>query len=310
MAIAIKALRVEQLLAIKERAKTDEWAQFRTNRIADIRETLHDSMTPLESSLVAVALITCVEVELRQILRQFIDYRKECLANAGKFLGEAKLKIDHVEALHGQRLTPGDLIAYSISFSDLATIDNVFSSALGIDKFLNHLTETAYTNSDLEAVKLSDETRTVIGRLYDLRHKVVHEAIIEDLRNEMSSSIDHVEAFLKAFGAYRDDRLLHARLWTQAAMTEFADIDLLEVTRLKDATVSDLSGVFCKEDREELALIESKFDEAVDLYARFWARCFGGGGTIESQLFAVSKSSQLKVHVEDLQEQLKFLTMM
>jgi hypothetical protein len=129
-----------------------------------------------------VACVAAIETYFRWEIRRLIDSADAQYINNFR-LEDSPLKISHdlLVAIHGKRVTIGELIAHSARLSNLDAINKIMSQLLGTD-FLDLVKDAREPESRREGgdaptvIRSLGDTLTRLRRAFELRHIICHEA--------------------------------------------------------------------------------------------------------------------------------------
>jgi hypothetical protein len=89
------------------------------------------------SDFIVIRLVTILEVATRGWISRLIDHGEPFVENAASLVHASGLKFDYAitRAVHGERVTLGELVAHSISTNRLPEIERALSAVFGADIF-------------------------------------------------------------------------------------------------------------------------------------------------------------------------------
>jgi hypothetical protein len=177
--------------------------------IENLSEEWNGGQGPLGSAsdFIVIRLVTILEVATRGWISRLIDHGEPFVGNAASLVQANGLKFDYAitRAVHGDRVTLGELVAHSISTNRLPEIERALSAVFGADIFRaiettidrwKHEIEGEPANpiiSDLRAM------RAALANLFDIRHIIVHE-----IPNKSPYIIQDIEIFLRSAREFVD----------------------------------------------------------------------------------------------------------
>jgi uncharacterized protein YecT (DUF1311 family) len=226
--------------------------------IRDLSKEWNGGQGPLSnaSDFIVIRLVTILEVAIRDWISNLIDHGEPFVENAASLVHASGLKFDFAitRAVHGERVTLGELVAHSISTNRLPEIERALSTVLGEDIFRaiegtvdrwKHEVKGEPANpiiSDLVAM------RAALAKLFDVRHIIVHEIpnkspyINPDIETFLRSAREFVEAVEEEI----ETKLRGKYPLTQTEMNNFAqkeadetDAELQQVLLLIDTEQQD-----------------------------------------------------------------------
>ncbi len=274
----------DQILEWKERRGLQSGPAYdiRT-RIDELGRAWNDSPAPYLAEFIPMRIATCVEVYVREVIRELIDSGSPYVETAGKLAKTAKLDLVFAAHLTGQKLSIGDFVAHSVSVN---SIDGVISSLsnLVVDfvpkvKLAHARWKEETENWPLDPIIVDyDKTISALAQMFEVRHVLTHE--LPD-----SPPVDNldIEWMCEAASGFIDacDWVVVAELHgavprTQVAMNINAGERLNEVLQELESTVeqaallSGLSGAMINE-------TQAKWREFAELEASLIASQVEGG---------------------------------
>ena len=221
---------VDELLAIRQRRKTNLpsfeiyfrliWLEYAyENRDKSNKEMLR---------YFPIAIIACIETFFRLTIKQLIDHGEPYLTNSQSIMPKTNVGFEILKALHGQKVTIGDIISHSISLSSFEHIVSNVNKTMALD-FLKELAEIKNRwaieiekQTDKPMLSNPNEVFKYVARTFQLRHIFCHETAsnhifeIEEIEKCFENSI----RFLKASGV-----LINHILYPNAPLTQ-AEINI------------------------------------------------------------------------------------
>jgi hypothetical protein len=129
--------RIEELLSIKQRAgkykRVPTYGDLVTLRTFWEQNKQHSSPA---SELIPVRIVTLIEVFLRYWIQVLVDHGAPFVERAAKLNANIKYDFAIARSLQGGSISLGELIAHSVSLSQLETVASTFSALLGEDLFV------------------------------------------------------------------------------------------------------------------------------------------------------------------------------
>ena len=134
MAARDKVAEIETL----KRTRGPHWG-FAAERISNLSNECRGGQGPLSSAIdfIVIRLVTILEVATRGWISRLIDHGEPFVENAAFLVHTSGLKFDYAitRAVHGERVTLGELVAHSISTNRLPEIEHALSTVFGTDIF-------------------------------------------------------------------------------------------------------------------------------------------------------------------------------
>lgn len=223
--------RLNEILEIKKRSGRHKRRTFRWDleRLGRMRASEGEDQQLLDE-LIPVRIVTLLEVFVRTWIEELVDKGAPYVERAASLKAEIKYDFAIARSLHGGVVTMGQLIAHSVSLNRLEAIFAVFEMLLGVN-FLGELgqvrrrtiTETPVGPiiEDLPALRRS------LGRLFELRHILVHELPAKKPFEpaEIGQFVEAAQKFVEA-----TDEIINTILYgdyplTQAEMNTVSGVD-------------------------------------------------------------------------------------
>lgn len=275
------------------------WSQFKETPI-DVRD------------LMPIRAVTLLEVFTRQWVAEMIDAGDPYVERAAAWKRDLRFDTSVWLALHGKRVTLGELFSHQLSINSLADIESVVSALLGHSLF--DQVKTVYSRLQVEIHQqpktpiVSDlvQLRRLLVRLFEVRHIIVHE--LPERSPLTAEETDEFPSAALKF-ALAVDEVLERALYgdvplTQFDMNEQAGASLRRIEQeLADVIVD--SGL---SNEEEFQGVLAAVKVYTDAYAA-WSSGVNnpGRGTIAPLLFAGAKESLLRDFISQLKRRSEYL---
>jgi len=154
------------------------------------------------ADFVPIKLVTILEVLVQDCVKQLIDHGEPYLGRSKRLLQSLRIDFEYLAAVHGRKITVGDLASHTISVSSL---DNVIASLSELlPSFKQQLltihdrVEVAFGDEPAKPIVADfDELARTLGRLFTVRHIVVHE-----LPERRPYDIDDLPKFVSACATF------------------------------------------------------------------------------------------------------------
>ncbi|EZP45590.1 lysozyme inhibitor LprI family protein [Delftia sp. RIT313] len=257
-----------------------------------------------------VALVACMEGYFRMAIRELVDSGDPYLANAEKAASTLKPDFSIIRAVHGRRITIGELIAHSIPISRLEHIDSTLTSLLGT-KFLKKLEATtdrwAHEVRGEPARPMLTDPGVVfsnVSRTFDLRHVICHEiaSAYEIDTAEIEACFESCVAFLRVADECVSETLHPGSPLTQTDMNIAAADGLCDAEARLSAVVAKLTSSPSDEANKAINQVNLKWHD----FAEAWVAARVGdrsqGGTMWPMLYAGLKQSLVEKWIVELEE--------
>jgi uncharacterized protein YecT (DUF1311 family) len=150
-----------------------------------------------------IRAVTLLEVFCRKWIAEVVDHGAPFMENAAALVSSVKLDYGFAQALHGKRLSLGELVAHTVSLNRFEQLLANFTSVLGKD--FGESLRTVHDRAEVELFKkpqvpiVSDFGLLAqrLQRLLEVRHILVHER-----PSEAPYAVDEIEGFLAAAVAF------------------------------------------------------------------------------------------------------------
>lgn len=276
---------VGEIEAARERSRiSDHYAvTFSLGVLAGRLRSLSD---PSEETLgyLTIAAVANLEVFFRHALRDLLDRGGAFLDRADPVIKSAQVKLDSTvaAALHGEKVTFGELVSTSLRASSVPGASIHLSTILGTD-FLDSVRTEHASKSDTDFDGLMKD----LADLYETRHIIAHEA-----RPQISLSSEGVGRWLEAAFAfaYAGADVITKQLYpdfpqTQADLTRLAQTAAAEAVAYAESNVHTLSEQ-TPALRTELLRVHAEWKTWAESAARLQARITSEGGSAEPMIHA------------------------
>ena len=263
---------------------------------------------------ITIGIVACIEGFFRSAV-------KECIDAAGQFADNARhlrqvrdfrANFDTLDAVHGQRVSIGDLFAHLVSINGLEQIDAIMSTITGT-KFLELLTN-GHSRWDVEIKgdpqdPINTEPDVVlkhVKEMFRLRHIYAHELADHDIPDRMvlGEALKSSVLFLKAAAEVLGNVLHPNAPLTQADMNRKSAEDLADLDRKITAVFEKLLSLL---DGDRRALLRSSQDAWMEFrrrQAEYQASDYLGG-TIYPVIFGGTEQSIARERLEKLEQLLE-----
>lgn len=257
-----------------------------------------------------VALIACMEGYFRMVIRDLIDSGEPYLTNAEKATSNLKPDFAVMRAVHGRKITIGELVSHGIPISRLEHVDGTLSALLGTN-FLSKLRLTvdrwAHEVKGEPATPIlsnPDQTFTDVSRTFELRHVICHEiasAYLIDFA-EIERCFESCVSFLRA-----SDECISETLHPGSPLTQ-TDINLVAAASLRKAEVKleslikTLANHKNIDEETEILKVHSNWKKWCESLTMLRVGDRKNSGTIWSLQYASVKQSIVERWISELEE--------
>lgn len=243
-------------------------------------------MDPELLRYVPIGVVACYEGFFRSAVRTLVDAGTPYAENARQLgqVRDMRLDLEVLGAVHGQRISVGELVAHVVSINSVEHLDGILSTILGRNFF-----EELRTVKDRWATEVEkkpskpiiddwDGTFKRVSEMFRLRHIYAHETVDLDVpdRDEITRGLEASVTFLSAAAALMGDILHPNAALTQADMNERAarDVDSL------DARIEAVVEKICEtapDRREYLKKSQEAWTTFRAMQAKFESETYSGG---------------------------------
>ncbi|MGJ0424394.1 lysozyme inhibitor LprI family protein [Methylocystis sp.] len=300
-----KRTTADQILEWKERrgrSRVGAEILYKIDALTEARDRISDDSEIAD--FIPIRIATIIEVYVRETLREVVDANQIYLDRAEPLLRNAKLDFLVAKHLHGQRISMGDVVAHSVSVSDLEHVISIYETLLpGYRKALPEIFEEWIEDRDYEEKKpIIDRVESVfadVKRVFEVRHIVTHE-----MPGEQPYSTSDIGRFLTSSRDFLSatDWFLTSHLWgdvpqTQLEMNLSADESLKIETAAMERLLEEL-----KPDKTTNELVQKSQDAWMD-YANAEADLRASivtGGSMYPLIWANRKAELVRSRIKDL----------
>jgi uncharacterized protein YecT (DUF1311 family) len=298
---------IDEILEWKERRGRSRLGGEILHKIDDLAHSWRriDSDDKGFNDFVPMRLVTIIEVYLRETIREVVDASQVYLDRAEPLLKSAKLDFLAAKHLHGQRLTMGDIVAHSVTVTDLDHVISIYETLLpGYRVALPTVHERWIEERDQQPKHpiLYDVDRVLatVRRIFEIRHIVTHEMPHKPpyLPEEITGFLDSSRDFLLATDWFLTGQLRGDVPKTQITMNISAGEALDQETK----SMEQLLNQFQSKAEDDLELLRTS-QNAWERYANAEADLLasqGAGGSMYSMVWANYKLELTQARIKDL----------
>jgi uncharacterized protein YecT (DUF1311 family) len=260
---------------------------------------------------VPIGIVACIEGFFRAAVRAFFDAGDLFAARAADLPQAREMKVDFdvLRAIHGRRISAGELVAHVVPLNNLENVNSVISTLIGRDFF--EQVKTAHSRWRVEVHKeatvaiISDPPRVLkdVQEMFRLRHIYAHELVQFDQpdRAYLGTALESSVAFLEASSEVVAELLHPNAPLTQTDMTERAHDDLHAAENRMSALLEEIFQHVEDSARAE-ALRASQ--EAWLVFRRSHAMFAADecrGGSISPMIYAIAAKALTDQRIEHLE---------
>jgi hypothetical protein len=232
---------------------------------------------------VPIRLFTVIEVRVRKIIQELIDYGEPYVTRSKSLWNKSKPDFEVLFGVQGKRVTVGELVAHSVSLNSFEQIFGTLEVLIpdleaGLLAAKDRYIVEVLQGADEPIVLKFDEMKERLRELIELRHVLVHELPKDEVfdHSKIDGYFDSTTQFLNAlswFTLFLREGIVPL---TQADMTNLS-FDNCDVARIAmNDSLNDLveSGLF---DVDKLADSQVLWEKSAQFDATFAASSFEGG---------------------------------
>jgi uncharacterized protein YecT (DUF1311 family) len=297
---------IDQILEWKERRGRSRYGGELLWKVEDLARTWEKISADVEmADFIPVRLCTIIEVYVRETVREVVDSSATYLDRAEPLFKNAKFDFLIAKQLHGQRVTMGDIVAHSVSVSDLEHIFSVYETLFpGYRSALPTVQERWIEDSDqAQRVPILEDVEQVLAsvkRLFRVRHIVTHEMpssapySTEDIPVFLASA----RKFLSATDGFLTGELRGKVPQTQASMNMLA----YEQFNSETAAMEQLLVEIRERGDADINLLKTSQDAWAN-YAKADAdlrASLVGGGSMKPMVWAIQMTELTRARIASL----------
>lgn len=296
----------DQIIEWRERRGLQSGAAFDIkNRLDNLCKAWRNSPTLYMAEFVPMRISTCIEVYVRELVRELIDAGNPHSDKAAKLAKSAKLDLAFAAHLAGKRLSIGDFVAHSVSIGSIDAVISIFSTLIVDFSRKLKMAHPRWTEDEctwpLEPI-IQDYERTLnsLRKVFEVRHVLTHElpdaSVVDEL--DVEELCKAARLFVEACDWVVVGELHGSVPRTQTAMNIGASAGLEAAQQQLDAKLRDvtsLSGI----DGEKLQEVQSLWLEFADNQASLIASQVEGG-SIYPMMWASAKEALVNDRTEQL----------
>ncbi len=298
---------VEQILSWKNRRGQERLGAELHYEISNLRRLWEEKgeVSIDFADFIPMKLVTIIEVFIREIVRELVDYGQPYIDRAEKLTKGSRIDFIFASHVHSRKLSIGDIVAHSISVNNPTQLISYFVTL--IPDYVQRL-KTSHTrwSEDRASWPLTpiianyEITIAALARLFEIRHVVTHE-----LPQEKSYNVAEIEGLIAASSDF-----LEATDWivvhltrgelprTQTEMNFHAGSELENLTLQMDSL---LDRVRAKGEVNVDHLARSQ--EAWNVFAEREADLHASlveGGSLYPTIWASAKADVTRQRIKDL----------
>jgi uncharacterized protein YecT (DUF1311 family) len=298
---------VEQILSWKNRRGQERLGAELHYEISGLRQLWREkSEASIEfADFVPMRLVTIIEVFIREIIRELVDYGQPYIDRAERLTKGSKIDFIFASHVHSRKLSIGDIVAHSVSVNNPTQLISYFVTLM--QDFVQRLKISHPRWSEdkdrwpLPSIIFDyDDTIARLARLFQIRHVVTHELPREKMYDvsELGNLIEAGSDFLEA----TDWVIVHLTRGdlprTQTEMNIHAGSALEDLTVEMEAVLQRLREKG-EVDLDHLAKSQNAWtvfaEEEANLHASPVA-----GGSLYPTIWAPSKADATRQRIKDL----------
>lgn len=229
---------IQNVKSVLDEARYFSSSSFAIDRFAEEAEKVESEDRVLD--IYPVRAVSCAEVECRRLVREIVEFSSVYAKRAVPLMANAKPDYELLLSVAVDEVTFSDIVAHSVSFSNLTDIFSVFELLLQVSlaEELPKVTNPfGYAIDPVKPPLISDYPKTcaAISDIYAVRHRVCHEALIPNVPE------------LKGIGAK-----LHLFAGFLGALRGYVVRQLYPNLPLNQMEINQQAGQSCAEARKEM----------------------------------------------------------
>lgn len=260
---------------------------------------------------VPIGTVACIEGFCRSAIAELVDAGPPFIENARKLMHvrELRFDLDLLGAVHGRRVSIGELIAHLVPLNGLEQIDSILSTLAGKEFLTSLRSVTSRWDTEVERkpaepiIRDPDTVFKHIAETFRLRHIYAHEIVgIEGTeRADIAAALESAVSFLKAAAEFVA-RLLHPDApLTQADMNQRAAEDVRATDASIDNVLQDIAGLIDGNRQELLKDSQTAWVAFRHTQATFAAMAYEGG-SIYPLIYGITVHALAKERLAYLQQ--------
>jgi len=299
----------DHILEWRERRGVQSGAAFDINtRLNDLGKAWRASPNLYLAEFIPIRISTCIEVYVRELVRELVDAGSPYADQVAKLVKNAKLDLAFAAHLAGKRLSIGDFVAHSVSINGIDAAISILSTLIA--DFIPKLkvAHARWTEEEenwplTPIIEDYEQTIGVLDKMFEVRHVLTHELPHVPFVDELNIDglCEAASIFVEACDWVIVAELHRSIPRTQLAMNDSASGSLEEAQDLLNSAVlaaTALSGIDC----DKLNEVQLLWQQFIDCEASLVASQAEGGS-----MYPVLLSSAKKDLVNDRVGQLRRL---
>jgi hypothetical protein len=259
-----------------------------------------------------IAAVAATEAYFRFTLAELVNVGHRFLEAVDDLMKEKDVRIDAdvLKALHGQRVTIGEVIAYSLSYSTKENIGRYMSRLLGKDFFseLRRIWPEFVERRESRVVDF-DEMMRDLERTYQLRHVFCHEAPTE-VRLTVEEASRCLEASI-SFINVSEYVISSALMWDVPPTSGSEAFELARdayeaAVGRTEQSASSLEQVLPAEKKTLFTEGQAGWLQYRDNHADLWALLVAEGGSMKGTVHYEYLRELTDTRIEQLEEMISF----
>ena len=301
---------VTQILRAKERRRYGTSHAELLSRIFQL-EAAYRHLDRADTELARyfpVAIVACMEGYFKLAIAELIDSNDTYLSNASALFGsKSKADFETVRALAGKKLSFGELLAHTVSYSKLENIDSAISIVTG-SKFLTELKMTHDRwASEVEGKPIRpimndpDSVYMYVKNIFLMRHIVCHE-LASDYQfdfDEIGLCFKDCINFLEASKEYLSNLIEPNYPLTQSAINEKSGEELSLTLKELKKLISEITPSLTSSELNQFNIAQSEWSSYADKWTNFDADNYLGG-TIRTSIHNMTYKDVVERRIEEL----------
>ena len=307
---------VAEIEEIRQRRRAETYTVMVPLRMINIAHAFRSSpvLDPEFLRYVPIGTVACIEGFFRSAVKKCIDTGGQFADNSRHLrqVRDLRADFDILDAVHGRRISIGELFAHLVSINRLEQIDAIMSTITGTS-FLE-LLKSVHSRWDVEVKgepkkPIITEPGVVlkhVDEMFRLRHIYTHELGDFDKpdRTVIEEALESSVSFLKAAAEVVENLLHPDAPLTQTDMNQQSTEDLSALDGKIEVVLEELSSRVASGRRALLRAGQAAWMEFRRQQAEYEAGSYHGG-TIYPFIFGRAAQSLAKERLENLEQLLK-----
>lgn len=306
---------IQEITGIRERCQFNSAVLELTTRLFALERAFRERVRFDVETIryFPVAIVSCLEGYFRIAIKELVDAGDPYFANSEKVLF-SKLDFSLIRAIHGKKITIGELIAHNIPISRMEHIETSLSNLIG-KSFLGEIRNTTdrwaheFRGDPISPIlEKPDEVYGNVEKTFNLRHIICHE-----IASAHKISVEEIElcfgscvSFLRAANACVEELLHPGVPLTQTEMNIAAGQSYQRAKLKLDVIIDHIKEFFSPEKCESFDKVNQLWKTYQERHADFMASRYEGG-SIKPLIQASALESVTVARIVELETELNYM---